>query len=54
MEHNIIRWLELRALDPSTGALVVVDPHGDLVEGVLTHIPETLADQVYYLDLGSR
>ena len=53
MEHDIVRWLDLRALDPSTGALVVVDPHGDLVDGVLTHIPEALADEVYYLDLGS-
>ena len=54
MEHNIIYWLRRRAFDPSVGALVVIDPHGDLVEGVLHHIPEELVDQVYYLDLGNE
>ena len=47
-----------RLLDKAAGrddqAVVVVDPHADLVSGILERVPEEVADRVRLVDLGDR
>ena len=53
--HHIVRHrLEEKAAGRDGDAIVVVDPHADLVEGLLEHVPESLIDRVRLIDLGDE
>ena len=55
--HNIVAHLmRERAAGRHDDAIIVVDPHADLVESLLGHVPEDIAGQVRLIDLadGSR
>ena len=51
MQHLVIHKLEEKAAGRDGDAIVVVDPHADLVESILEQVPESLAGQVRLLDL---
>ena len=53
--HHIVRHkLEEKAAGRDGDAIVVVDPHADLVEGILEHLPEPLIDDVRLIDLADE
>ena len=53
--HHIVRHkMEEKAAGRDGDAIVVVDPHADLVEGILQHVPEELADRVRLIDLADE
>ena len=53
--HHIVRHrLEEKAAGRDGDAMVVVDPHADLVGGLLEHVPESLIDRVRLVDLGDE
>ena len=50
--HHIVRHkMEEKAAGRDGDAIVVVDPHADLVEGILEHVPEEMAGKVRLIDL---
>ena len=50
--HHIVRHkMEEKAAGRDGDAIVVVDPHADLVEGILEHAPEEIAHSVRLIDL---
>ena len=51
MHHVVAHKLREKAAGRDTDAFVVVDPHADLVAGILEQVPESLADQVRLIDL---
>ena len=51
MHHVVAHKLREKAAGRDTDAIVVIDPHTDLVEGLLRHVPPSLADQVRLIDL---
>ncbi len=53
--HHIVRHkLEEKAAGRDGDAIVVVDPHADLVEGILEHVPDEIADRVRLIDLADE
>ncbi len=53
--HHIVRHkMEEKAAGRDGDAIVVVDPHADLVGGLLEHVPESLIDQVRLIDLADE
>ena len=53
--HHIVRHkMEEKAAGRDGDAIVVVDPHADLVEGILEHLPESLIEQVRLIDLADE
>ena len=53
--HHIVRHkMEEKAAGRDGDAIVVVDPHADLVEGILQHAPEKMADRVRLIDLADE
>ena len=51
MSHIILHKLREKAAGRDGDAIIVVDPHVDLVEALLNHVPEEIADQVKLIDL---
>ena len=51
MEHLVEHKLEEKAAGRDGDAIVVIDPHADLVESILAHVPESLVGQVRLVDL---
>ena len=51
MHHIVSHKLREKAEGRETDAIVVVDPHADLVVGLLAQVPESLADKVKLIDL---
>ena len=51
MRHIVAHKLKQRAEGRDTDAVVVVDPHADLVSAILEETPEQLIDQVRLIDL---
>ncbi len=51
MFHVIAHKLREKAAGRDDDAIIVVDPHADLVESLLGHVPEEIADQVRLIDL---
>jgi len=51
MHHVVTRKLREKAEGRDTDAIVVVDPHADLVAGLLEQVPESLVDKVKLIDL---
>ena len=51
MQHLVTHRLAKKAAGRDRDAIVVIDPHADLVESILEHVPESLVDQVRLVDL---
>ncbi|MCY3655641.1 MAG: hypothetical protein OXG95_03385 [Chloroflexi bacterium] len=54
MEHLVAHRLQEKAAGRDRDAIVVIDPHADLVESILQQVPESLVDQVRLVDLAGR
>ena len=51
MHHLVVHRMREKAAGRDRDAIVVVDPHADLVQSLLEHVPESLVDQVRLVDL---
>ena len=51
MGHIVTHKMEEKAEGRDGDAIVVVDPHSDLVDGLLEQVPESLVDRVRLIDL---
>ena len=51
MHHLVAHKMMRKAEGRDTDAIVVVDPHADLVNGLLEQVPESLVSQVRLIDL---
>ena len=54
MHHIVAHKMREKAAGRDTDAIVVVDPHADLVAGLLEHVPESLAGSVRLIDLADQ
>ena len=54
MHHIVKHKMEEKAAGRDGDAIVVVDPHADLVAGLLRHVPESLTGSVRLIDLADR
>ena len=54
MHHIVSHKMREKAEGRDPDAIVVVDPHADLVGGLLEHVPESLADRVRLIDLANE
>ena len=45
MHHIVVHKMMEKAAGGNGDAIVVVDPHADLVGGLLRHVPESLIDR---------
>ena len=51
MHHIVVHKMREKAEGRDGDAIVVVDPHADLVAGLMEHVPESLIDRVRLIDL---
>ena len=51
MHHLVVHKMREKAAGRNDDAIVVVDPHDDLVNSLLKHVPEEIVDRVYLIDL---
>ena len=51
MHHLVTHKMREKAEGRDDDAIVVIDPHTDLVEGLMEHVPESLIDRVRLIDL---
>ncbi len=54
MRHEVAHKLREKAAGRDGDAIVVVDPHADLVAGLLEQVPASLVDQVRLIDLAAE
>ena len=54
MHHLVTHKLREKAEGRDPDAIVVIDPHTDLVAGILEHVPGHLADRVRLIDLSDE
>ncbi len=54
MHHLVAHKLKEKAAGRDDDAIVVIDPHTDLVAGILEHVPESLIDRVRLIDLSDE
>ncbi len=54
MHHIVTHKMREKAAGRDPDAIVVVDPHADLVDGLLEHVPEGLVSQVRLIDLADE
>ncbi len=54
MHHVVTHKMREKAAGRDPDAIVVIDPHTDLVAGILEHVPESLADRVRLIDLSDQ
>ena len=54
MHHVVTHKMKEKAAGRDGDAIVVIDPHTDLVAGILEHVPESLADRVRLIDLSDE
>ena len=54
MHHMVSHKLREKAEGRDDDAIVVVDPHADLVAGILEQVPESLVDRVRLIDLADE
>ena len=54
MHHIVSHKLKQKADGKDSDAIVVIDPHADLVEGLLGQVPDSLIDQVRLIDLANE
>ena len=51
MHHIAVHKMREKAEGRDGDAIVVIDPHTDLVDGILEHVPDSLTDRVRLIDL---
>ena len=51
MHHVVVHKMREKAAGRDGDAIVVIDPHTDLVAGLMEHVPESLVDTVKLIDL---
>ena len=54
MHHIVAHKLKEKAAGRDTDAIIVVDPHADLVAGLLEHVPGSIVDKVRLIDLADE
>ncbi len=54
MHHIVAHKMREKAAGRDGDAIIVVDPHTDLVEGLLQEVPESLVDRVKLIDLANE
>ncbi len=54
MHHLVTHKMQEKAAGRDGDAIVVVDPHTDLVAGILEHVPDSLAGRVRLIDLSDE
>ncbi len=54
MHHLAVHKLSEKAEGRDADAIVVIDPHTDLVAGILEHVPPSLTDRVRLIDLADE
>ena len=54
MHHIVVHFMRGKAEGRDGDAIVVVDPHADLVGGLLEHVPDSLIDTVRIIDLADE
>ena len=54
MHHLVTHKMREKAEGRDPDAIVVIDPHTDLVAGILEHVPEPLIDRVRLIDLSDE
>ena len=54
MHHVVAHKMMEKAKGRDSDAIVVIDPHTDLVAGILQHVPESLVDRVRLIDLSDE
>ena len=54
MHHIVVHKMREKAEGRDNDAIVVIDPHTDLVAGILEHVPEPLIDRVRLIDLSDE
>ena len=54
MHHVVTHKMREKAAGRDDDAIVVIDPHTDLVAGILEHVPESLVDRVRLIDLADE
>ena len=54
MHHLVTHKMREKAEGRDNDAIVVIDPHIDLVAGILEHVPESLIDRVRLIDLSDE
>ena len=54
MHHIVAHKMMEKAAGRDNDAIVVIDPHTDLVAGLLEHVPESLIDRVRLIDLSDH
>ena len=54
MHHIVTHKMREKAAGRDTDAIVVIDPHTDLVSDILDHVPESLVDRVRLIDLSDE
>ena len=54
MHHLAVHKMREKAAGRDPDAIIVVDPHTDLVEGLMQHVPESLTGRVRLIDLSDE
>ncbi len=54
MHHLVAHKMREKAAGRDPDAIVVIDPHTDLVAGILEHVPDSLVDKVKLIDLSDE
>ena len=54
MHHVVTHKMREKAEGRDGDAIIVIDPHTDLVEGLMEHVPESLMDRVRLIDLADH
>ena len=54
MHHLVAHKMREKAEGRDNDAIVVIDPHTDLVAGLMEHVPESLLDRVRLIDLSDE
>ena len=54
MQHLAVHKMAEKASDRDNDAIVVIDPHADLVEGLLEHVPHSIIDKARLIDLADE
>ena len=54
MQHVAAHKMREKAEGRDGDAIVVIDPHADLVRGLMEHVPESLIDRVRLIDLANQ
>ena len=54
MQHLVVHKMQEKAAGRDEDAIVVIDPHADLVDGLLEHVPHSVVDKVRLIDLADE